>query len=80
VGLVELYRELQEVLARWGETPYSLGLQYELERLLARELEISLLDPEQLDAALDQLHLQAFADPKNRPSRLVGGDLIDPRE
>jgi hypothetical protein len=60
-------------------TPYTLDLQYELERALTRE-GISLLDPEQLDAALDQLHAEAFVDPSSRPPRLVGGDLVDPRE
>lgn len=66
-------------LRRWGVTPYTLDLQYELERALARERGISLLPGEQLDAALDQLHIQAFPDPKDRPPRMTAGDTVDPR-
>jgi hypothetical protein len=77
--LVGRYRVLQQDLAQHGVTWFTLDPQYELERALAAQREISLLDPEQLDAALDRLHIQAFPDPK-RPPRLVCGDLIDPRE
>jgi hypothetical protein len=79
-GLVDEYRELQAALAQYGVTPYTLDLAYDLERALSRELEISLLDPEQLDAAFDRLHLQAYPDAKSRPARLTAGILIDPRE
>ena len=43
------------------------------------EHRISLLPGEQLDAALDQLHIQAFPDPKDRPPRMTAGDTVDPR-
>ena len=78
--LLSLYVEWQEALARHGDSPYAADLQYALERVLARELEVSPLDPEQLDAVLDELHRAAWPEASSRPPRLVGGDFIDPRE
>jgi hypothetical protein len=63
------HRELQAALAHYGVTPYTLDLQYDLERALARE-GVSLLDPERLEAAMAALHLQTYPEAKGRPTRL----------
>jgi hypothetical protein len=57
-----------------------LDLQYHLERALVRQQGVNLLDPDQLDAALEQLHVEAFPKASGRPARLTAGDLTDPTE
>jgi hypothetical protein len=78
--LGELHRELQAALAQYGVTPYTLDLAYDLERALSREQNVNLLDPAEIDAALEQLHIECWPKASGRPPRLVCGDLIDPRE
>jgi hypothetical protein len=68
--LLDLHRELQAALSRYGVTRYTMDLQFRLERLLAKEQGVNLADAKQLDAALDVPHRRAF-DAKSRPQRLT---------
>jgi hypothetical protein len=58
--LLDLHRELQAALSRYGVTRYTMDLQFRLERLLAKEQGVNLADAKQLDAALDVPHRRAF--------------------
>ena len=75
--LVEIYLQWQCALSRWGCTPVADDLFFKL----AREIECNpFLDVRGFTAVLDQLHTQAFPDPRTRPPRLYAHELQDIRE
>jgi hypothetical protein len=73
--LIELYRDWQHALARYGDTHYTADLFFELSKLIEAD---PFLDNEGFEAALERLHRVAFTDPL--PVRLTLGEIADPRE
>jgi hypothetical protein len=76
--LVSLYRDWQAALRRWGGDSY-IAEDIFL-RMIKRIEPDPCLDNAQFEAALEQLHLDAYPDAKGRPARLTTGEVADPRE
>jgi hypothetical protein len=75
--LIDQYLDLQECLAKFGVTSFTIGLDVALKSKLMRLR--GLEDPyTELEPALDRLHEEAYPSVK-RPPRLVAAVMPDPR-
>jgi hypothetical protein len=71
-GVIALYRDWQDALARWGDTHVATDRFFRL----AREIEADpFLDTQGFEAVLDRLHVQADPEARSRPPRLHTGPL-----
>jgi hypothetical protein len=62
-------------------TEYTRDLQYLLAQVLVSELQLDPFDKVELNAALADIHLEAFPNPQQRPMRLTrGDDMLDQKE
>jgi hypothetical protein len=80
-GVLDLYRHWQALLGEFGNTGNTRNLQHLLEQVLVSELQLDPFDGGELNAALAEVHLEAFPNPQQRPMRLTSGDgMLDPKE
>jgi hypothetical protein len=75
--IVELYRDWQHMLARYGDGQAAFDVFF---KRCNRIEEDPCLDNEGFQAALERLHCKAYPDAATRPTRLIGAEISDPRE
>ena len=69
--VVELWRDYQLALAKYGDTEYTHGLLFDLLKAIC----VSLLQPAKLEFVFERLHDRAWLDAARHPPRLHIGEL-----
>jgi hypothetical protein len=72
--LVIQHRLVQELLAEGHVTQYARWMQLDLEREMARSLDLNVFERDTFERVLNVLHARAWPDAATRPERLVAHD------